>query len=103
MTKETKEALEKTCARICELKNIKTEAEKELKTLEEEVKSAMNSAGETDCIFGSYAAKLIHVSGGFSVDTTALKADGLYDKYKKPRADYDKLAIIDGSEKPDNA
>ena len=97
MTKETKEALEKTCERICDLKAIKASAEAELKKLEEEVKSAMNAANETDVVFGVYAAKLVHVSGGFSVDTTALKADGLYDKYKKAKADYDRLTIVDGS------
>lgn len=97
MTTETINEMEIKCARIIELKAIKAATEKELESLEKKVKSAMNAAGKTDMVFGSYAAKLSHVAGGLTVDTDALKAAGLYEKYSKSKADYDRLTIVDGS------
>lgn len=97
MTTETINAMETKCARIVELKALKAATENELKALEEEVKSVMNATGETDLVFGSYAVKLSHVAGGLTVDTDALKAAGLYEKYSKSEADYDRLTIVDGS------
>lgn len=102
MTTETINAMETKCARIVELKALKAATEKELKALEGEVKSAMNAAGETDMVFGSYAAKLSHVDGGLTVDTDALKADGLYEKYSKPKADYDRLVVTGKAPAEDN-
>ena len=99
MTKEAKEMLEPLCARIVELKNEKERIEKELKAAEATVKAKMNEEHVLSDLIGKYTVEITKVAESRTVDTAKLKADGLYDKYSKPKAGYDVLKVID----PDDA
>jgi len=93
MTKEAIEMLEPLCKRIVELKVQKAQVEKELKEAEATVKDRMNKENTISTVIGGYTANLIKVADGLTVDTEKLKADGLYDKYTKPKAGYETLKI----------
>jgi len=99
MTKEAIEKLEPLCARIVELKNQKEQVEKELKEAEAAVKAEMNAQNVLSDLIGKYTVELVKVAASRTVDTAKLKADGLYDKYSKPKAGYDILKVVD----PDDA
>ena len=95
MTKEAIVKITPLCDRIVELKALKDKIEKELKEVEADVKQTMRDENTFSDIVGKYLVTLNKVAGGRVVDTAKLRADGLYDQYSKPKADYEVLKIVD--------
>lgn len=95
MTKEAIIKITPLCDRIVELKALKEKIEKEIKEAEADVKQTMRDEKIFSDTVGKYLVTLNKVAGGRVADTAKLKADGLYDQYSKPKADYEVLKIVD--------
>ena len=93
LSKESERRLEPLMGRIIELKKVKARTEAELKTAEADVKEALKMNGALKGTCGRFWYELTSVAGGLTVDTDKLKADGLFERYSKPKAGYDKLTI----------
>lgn len=81
------------CARIVELQEIARSVDNELKTLKAELLKAMHAEGLDADRVGDFMVSVTHVTDGLTVDSAKLKLDGLYEKYAKKRAAYDKIDV----------
>ena len=93
MTKEAEVKLCKAAEKVFELRAQKKAIEEELKGYEDELKQGLNENSLVSGRFGYYNVKLTKVAASKVVDTVALKAAGLFEKYSKDKAGYDKLTV----------
>lgn len=84
---------EPVCARIFHLESSMKAAEAELKELKASLKNAMNEESITSDVVGRYQVVLKHIAPTRIVDSSKLKADGLFEKYSKDKAGYDTLSV----------
>ena len=91
MTKEAEAVIAPLAKLVFELRAQKKEIEEQLKDAESKLKKGMG--GEPSGLAGGYFIEIQKVAASRIVDTVALKADGLFDKYSKEKAGYDKLLV----------
>jgi len=91
MTKEAEAVVAPLAKLVFELRAQKNELEKKLKDAESKLKKGMG--GELSGVAGDYFVEIQKVAASRIVDAVALKADGLFDKYSKEKAGYDKLLV----------
>lgn len=93
MTKEAEALIAPLAESVFELRRQKKELEKKLSDAEAGLKSAMSGLGDLSGVAGGYFVEIQKIAASRVVDTVALKADGLFDKYSKEKAGYDKLLV----------
>ena len=93
MTKEAEVTLCNAAEKVFELRAQKKVIEEDLNGYENQVKGLMNENGLISHSFDGYLVKLTKVAASKVVDTVALKAAGLFEKYSKDKAGYDKLTV----------
>lgn len=93
MTKEAEVKLCNAAAKVFELRAQKKAIEDELKGYEDKLKAGLNENNIMSGQFGNFNVKLTKVAASKVVDTVALKAAGLFEKYSKDKAGYDKLTV----------
>lgn len=93
MTKKSDADFEKMIAEAIELKAKKSELETLCKKANDAILKQLALRNSKAFRGERFGATITHVSESWIVDTDAVKAAGLFDKYKKVRAGYDKLAL----------
>lgn len=93
MMKKSDADLEKMIADAIELQAKKSELETLCKKANDKICKQL-VLRNSKAFFGErFGAEITHVSDSWIVDTDAIKAAGLFEKYKKVRNGYDKLAL----------
>ena len=93
MTKEAESIIEPLAAKVFDLRAQKKAVEDELKACEQDLKNMMNEIGVSADRVGEYYCEIQKIAASKIVDTFKLKADGLFEKYSKDKAGYDKLLV----------
>ena len=80
-------------AELVDLKAAKKSIDDRIKETEKILKDGMEERSSTEAVFGANTVSYIKVAESRTVDTDRLKADGLYDRYSKPKAGYTQVKV----------
>lgn len=78
---------------LASLKASKKGIEERISKVESALKEGMEERSATEAVFGSSRVSIVKVAETRTVDTAKLKADGLYDRYSKPKAGYTQVKV----------
>lgn len=93
MTKEAMEKIALEAEKVYELRMKKKAIEEKLAVYENDLKADIADQDAPNGVYGGYFVKMTEVAATRTVDTVALKAAGLYDKYSKVKPGYKKLSV----------
>ena len=93
MNKEAEKVVEPIAKKVFDLRAQKKAIEDELKACEQELKGKMNEIGVSADRIGDYYCEIQKIAASKIADVVRLKADGLFEKYSKDKAGYDKLLV----------
>lgn len=93
MTKEAMDKMALEAEKVYELRMKKKAIEEELAVYENDLKADLAENGASAGVFNGYFVEITEVAATRAVDTVALKAAGLYDKYSKVKPGYKKLSV----------
>lgn len=93
MTKEAEMKIALEAEKVFKLRAQKKSIEEELEVFEKDLKADLAGNGISSGVYNGYFVELQKIAASRTVDTVKLKADGLYDKYSKVKAGYDKLSV----------
>lgn len=93
MTKEAEAIIEPLAAKVFALRAQKKALENDLSAFEKKLRETIGKFGFTVGTAGSYHCELQKVAGNKIVDADKLRADGLFEKYSKVTAGYEKLLV----------
>ena len=96
--KHSSDEMTEVAGKYYELKARKKAIDEAIKEFEAILKSGMEERGSTKVLFGDFDVLLKKVAGSYTVDSEKLRADGLYEKYSKPKAGYTQIVVtkVDG-------
>lgn len=93
MTKEAEDRIALEAEKVFALRAKKKAIEEELAAYENDLKADLAGNDVTSGVFNGYFVELQKIAATRSVDTAALKAAGLYEKFSKVKAGYEKLSV----------
>lgn len=80
-------------AELVDLKAAKKGIEDRISKIESTLKEGMEERSATEVVFGQNLVSYVKVAESRTVDSAKLKADGLYDRYSKPKAGYTQVKV----------